>query len=153
MWRLLYKWATWTHPSKPKRWIVDRYFGRRNKFRNDRWVFGDPVTNAAVIDFAWTHIVRHVMVKGAASPDDPDLTDYWARRRQRVKPPLDIYTLRLLTRQDGRCVICGDHLLTRPARHRRRFARSRSACSKRSPNTPGSPPSSRCSSRATPGGR
>ncbi|XVQ86189.1 group II intron reverse transcriptase/maturase [Microbispora siamensis] len=112
MWRLLYKWATWTHPSKPKRWIVDRYFGRRNKFRNDRWVFGDPDTNAAVIKFAWTGIVRHVMVKGAASPDDPDLTDYWARRRQRVKPPLDGYTLRLLARQDGRCVLCGDHLLT-----------------------------------------
>ncbi|GLW96455.1 reverse transcriptase domain-containing protein [Microtetraspora sp. NBRC 16547] len=112
MWRLLYKWVTWTHPAKPKRWIVDRYFGRRNKFRNDRWVFGDPETNAAVIKFAWTGIVRHVMVKGAASPDDPDLTDYWARRRQKVKPPLDGYTLRLLTRQGGRCVLCGDHLLT-----------------------------------------
>jgi RNA-directed DNA polymerase len=112
MWRLLYKWGTWTHPQKPKRWIVDRYFGRRNKFRNDRWVFGDPETNAAVIKFAWTGIVRHVMVKGAASPDDPDLIDYWAKRRQRVKPPLDGYTLRLLTRQDGRCVVCGDHLLT-----------------------------------------
>jgi RNA-directed DNA polymerase len=52
------------------------------------------------------------MVKGAASPDDPTLTDYWATRRRKVKPPLDSYTLRLLTRQDARCPLCGDHLLT-----------------------------------------
>ena len=42
MWKLTYKWATWHHNNKPKRWIVDRYFGKHNKFRNDRWVFGDP---------------------------------------------------------------------------------------------------------------
>jgi RNA-directed DNA polymerase len=28
-----------------------------------------------------------------------------------VKPPLDSYTLRLLTRQDGICPLCGDHLI------------------------------------------
>ena len=42
MWRLTYRWARHSHPNKPKQWIVDRYFGRFNKFRNDRWVFGDP---------------------------------------------------------------------------------------------------------------
>ena len=40
LWQLLYKWATWSHPNKPKSWIVDRYFGKLNKFRNDNWVFG-----------------------------------------------------------------------------------------------------------------
>ena len=24
LWQLLYKWATWSHPNKPKSWIVDR---------------------------------------------------------------------------------------------------------------------------------
>ena len=38
MWKLAYKWATWRHHNKPKPWIVDRYFGKHNKFRNDRWV-------------------------------------------------------------------------------------------------------------------
>jgi RNA-directed DNA polymerase len=33
-------------------------------------------------------------------------------RRRRVKPPLDSYSLRLLTRQDGRCPLCGEHLLS-----------------------------------------
>lgn len=112
MWKLTYKWATWHHNNKQKRWIVDHYFGKRNKFRNDRWVFGDPGSNAYLVKFSWTDIVRHVMVKGAASPDDPALTDYWAKRRRKAKPPLDRYTLRLLTRQDARCPLCGDHLLT-----------------------------------------
>ena len=112
MWKLTYKWATWQHNNKPKRWIVEHYFGKRNKFRNDRWVFGDPASDAYLVKFSWTDIVRHVMVTGAASPDDPALADYWAERRRKVKPPLDNYTLRLLARQDARCPLCGDHLLT-----------------------------------------
>ena len=112
MWKLTYKWATWRHANKPKRWIVSRYFGKFNKFRNDHWVFGDRDSGACLVKFSWTGIVRHVPVKGRASPDDPALAAYWAERRQRVKPPLDRYTLRLLARQDGRCPLCGDHLLT-----------------------------------------
>jgi RNA-directed DNA polymerase len=27
MWRLTYKWAKFTHPHKPKRWIIAQYFG------------------------------------------------------------------------------------------------------------------------------
>jgi len=111
LWKLLYKWSTWSHHNKPKSWIVGRYFGKRNKFRNDHWVFGDPGTGAYVVKFAWTDIVRHIMVKGGASPDDPDLAEYWAERRRKVKPPLDGYTLRLLARQEARCPLCGDLLL------------------------------------------
>ncbi len=51
------------------------------------------------------------MVAGAASPDDPTLADYWVARRRRATPPLDSPNLRLLTRQDGRCPLCGNHLL------------------------------------------
>ena len=51
-------------------------------------------------------------VKGAASPDDPALAAYWAERRNKVNPPLDGYTVHLLTRQDGTCPICGDYLLS-----------------------------------------
>jgi RNA-directed DNA polymerase len=112
MWKLLYKWATWRHKNKPKHWIVGRYFGKFNKFRNDRWVFGDRDSGTCLVKFSWTAIQRHVPVKGTASPDDPALAEYWASRRNKVKPPLDKYTLRLLTRQDGLCPLCGDHLLT-----------------------------------------
>ena len=121
MWRLTYKWAKHSHPNKSKTWAVSRYFGKFNKFRNDRWVFGDrSLVNgrgdiAHLIKFSWTSIVRHQTVNGTASPDDPALTTYWAARRRRIKPPLDSYTLRLLERQGGRCPLCGDPAHRRPA--------------------------------------
>ncbi len=117
VWRLTYKWAKHSHPNKPKKWTARRYFGKFNKFRNDRWVFGDRSATSdrgdvpCLVKFSWTNIVRHHLVTGGASPDDPDLIDYWASRRRRVKPPLDSFNLRLLARQDGRCPLCGDHLL------------------------------------------
>ena len=63
---------------------------------------------------AWTEIARHTLVKGRASPDDPDLAEYWAKRRRKVKPPLDSYTVRLLTRQAGRCTRAGQPPGPRP---------------------------------------
>ncbi len=99
--------ACWSHPNKPRHWIIGRYFGRFSKFRNDRWVFGDRDTGSYLPKPSWTDIVRHTLVKGGASPDDPALAGYWAQRRQKVKPPLDSYTVRLLSRQDGRRSLCG----------------------------------------------
>jgi RNA-directed DNA polymerase len=112
VWKLTYKWAKYGHGNKPRSWIVGQYFGKFSKFRNDRWVFGDRASGGHLVKFSWIGIDRHVMVKGAASPDDPALADYWAKRRQRVKPPVDEYTLRLLTRQDARCPLCREQLLT-----------------------------------------
>lgn len=85
VWKLLYKWAKYSHPDKTKDWIVKRYFGRFNKTRMDRWVFGDQKTGAYLPKFAWTKIVRHQMVPGRASPDDPALANYWAKRQSRRK--------------------------------------------------------------------
>ena len=78
MWQLTCRWARRSHPNKPKKWIARRYFGRFNKFRNDRWVFGDPrrVVDdrgdiAYLVKFSWTPIVRHQLVTGGASPRRP----------------------------------------------------------------------------------
>ena len=105
LWKLVYKWARHTHPNKPTSWVVTRYFGMFNKSRRDRWVFGDRDSGAYLHRFAWTRIVRHQMVTGTASVDDPDLTDYWNNRRQRprLQPPVDRTTQRLLDSQHGRC--------------------------------------------------
>jgi len=111
MWRLAYRWARHTHPNKSKWWTVDRYFGQYNKARQDRWVFGDHASGLYLHKFSWTKIVRHVMVKGAASPDDPSLAQYWADRRRKMTTPLGRSTLRLLHKQGGRCPLCGDFLL------------------------------------------
>jgi RNA-directed DNA polymerase len=82
---------------------VSRYFGAFNRSRWDNWVFGDRDSGAYWTKFAWTSIVRHRMVKGASSPDDPGLAPYRADRlRKGVPPPLDQLGLRLLKMQAGR---------------------------------------------------
>jgi RNA-directed DNA polymerase len=80
--------------------------------RKDRWVFGNRETGAYLPRFGWTKIVRHDLVKGRASPDDPALARYWAaRRRKEQPPPLSADRLRLLRKQQGRCPLCGNLLL------------------------------------------
>jgi RNA-directed DNA polymerase len=112
LWRLTYKWAKFGHPNKSRHWIVNRYFGEFNRSRRDQWVFGDRDSGAYRTKFAWTRIVRHRMVKGGSSPDDPGLAQYWAdRRRKGVPLPMDQLSLRLLKMQAGRCPCCGDLLL------------------------------------------
>jgi RNA-directed DNA polymerase len=111
MWKLTYKWATFTHPHKGKRWVTRRYFAAFNASKRDKWVFGDRDSGAYLLKFAWTKITRHTLVKGWASPDDPALTSYWAARRRRGQPPLDPSRLRLLLKQRGRCPLCTGLLL------------------------------------------
>ncbi|HEY0689404.1 MAG TPA: group II intron reverse transcriptase/maturase [Kribbella sp.] len=111
VWRLVYKWATFTHSNKSKRWVIARYFGMFNKSRQDRWVFGDRHSGFYLRRFSWTPIVRHRLVPGTASPDDPALANFWAERRRRNRPPLGMTTLRLLQAQNGRCPLCGGLLL------------------------------------------
>lgn len=111
MWRLVYKWAGFSHPNKSTRWVIARYFGMFNPARRDKWIFGSWKTGFYLRKFAWTPIVRHRMVAGTASPDDPSLTDYWAQRRRRNPPPMGTTTLRLLRVQRGRCALCRGLLL------------------------------------------
>lgn len=112
MWVLTYKWAKRAHPLKSKDWIVKRYFGRFNKVRQDRWVFGDRLSGAYLVKFSWTGIVRHTLVKGAASTDDPSLNEYWEKRRRRkAPPPMDKTSLSLAYRQRGLCPLCRQALI------------------------------------------
>jgi RNA-directed DNA polymerase len=97
---------------EPTRWVVDRYFGQFNKSRRDRWVFGDRDSGAYLNKFAWTRIYRHRMVRGAASPDDPALTEYWAERRRKAPLlPIGNDSLRLYETQRGHCPLCRSPLL------------------------------------------
>jgi RNA-directed DNA polymerase len=111
LWRLAWKWARLSHPNKPKRWVITRYFGMFNPARQDKWVFGSRETGFYLRKFAWTKIVRHTMVAGRASPDDPALTGYWDQRRRRTRLPVGPATWRLLRRQRGRCPLCRGLLL------------------------------------------
>jgi RNA-directed DNA polymerase len=111
LWKLVWKWTRLTHPNKPRRWIIHRYFGMFNPARQDKWVFGSRETGFYLRKFAWTKIVRHRMVAGRASPDDPALTGYWDQRRRRTRLPVDPATWHMLRRQRGRCPLCRGLLL------------------------------------------
>src|SRR5947209_4348278 len=107
LWHLTWRWGRHTHPNKSRHWVAARYFGRFNRARRDRWVFGDPETGAYLTKFSWTRFVHHAQVRGGASPDDPALAEYWAERRRKRRPPsLDGQTLKLLKAQDDRCPVC-----------------------------------------------
>jgi RNA-directed DNA polymerase len=111
LWKLTYKWATYSHQNKSRSWVFARYFAKFNKARQDRWVFGDRHSGAYMHRFAWTNIVRHQLVRSGASPDDPALGDYWAWRRRKAPLPINHTSLRLLKAQNGRCAICKSTLL------------------------------------------
>lgn len=111
LWWLTFKWAVRSHRNKPKKWVVARYYGPFNPARSDRWVFGDRASGAYLTKTAWTKIVRHQMVDGFASPDDPARATYWAARKRRTRPPIDRWGQIQLERQHGRCPVCGGLLL------------------------------------------
>jgi RNA-directed DNA polymerase len=105
LWQLTYKWATYSHANKPTSWVTARYFGKFNKARQDRWVFGHRQSGAYLHKFAWTKIVRHQIVRSGASPDDPALAEYWAWRRRKALPISKTNQWHRKA-QDGRCPIC-----------------------------------------------
>ena len=108
------------HPRKGWRWCRLKYWGTLNPKRADRWVFGDKKTGAYLLKLSWTPIRRHVLVKGAASPDDPDLRSYWIERERRKidNDPLPPRLMGLARAQRGRCSHCGGSLFNGEALHR-----------------------------------
>jgi RNA-directed DNA polymerase len=108
------------HPRKGWRWCRQKYWGQLNPERADRWVFGDKSTGAYLLKLSWTPIKRHVLVKGAASQDDPDLRGYWIEReRRKLEDGLLPPRLTGLARaQQGRCTHCGASLFNGEALHR-----------------------------------
>ncbi|MGZ3626031.1 MAG: HNH endonuclease, partial [Ktedonobacteraceae bacterium] len=53
---------------------------------------------------------RHILVKGRASPDDPQLKEYWMKRQERQAKDLTISKQKLSKRQTGRWVQCFESL-------------------------------------------
>jgi RNA-directed DNA polymerase len=74
-------------------------------------VFGDKPSGAYLLKFGWFKIVRHRLVRGRASPDDPRLRDYWWARRKVNSSSLPAGDVGLAERQDWCCPVCGMDLL------------------------------------------
>jgi len=99
-----------THPKKPRYWTDAKYWGRLNKHRNDKWVFGDKDTGMYLLKFSWFPIERHTLVKGDASKDDPYLKEYWAKRKTAKATDLTPSKRKIAEKQNGKCPICGESL-------------------------------------------
>lgn len=104
------RYAKRMHPKKSSCWRKQRYWGRLNLDRNDNWVFGDKRTGQYLLKFSWFNIKRHTLVKGDASPDDPELQEYWDLRRKRKSKNLIPSYQKLAQKQGYKCAICGESL-------------------------------------------
>jgi RNA-directed DNA polymerase len=108
--KLTYKWARHSHPNRLKRWVTARYFGQFNTsqagpvgLRRSRQ---RPLPHQVRLD----PIVRHRMVPGTASVDDPPWPTSGPSGVAAATPTARTI-LRLLQAQDGRCPLCGTLLL------------------------------------------
>ncbi len=105
------RYASRTHPNKPWYWCKNKYWGKFNRFRNDKWVFGSKNPHLFLIKFGWFKIERHILVKGSNSPDDPKLNTYWKSREKRKIKSLRLNSKKLIKNQNYKCPICKLSLL------------------------------------------
>ena len=121
---LLMRWARRRHPGKGGRWVIPRYFTRVG---GNNWVFyaktkdrHGKITKTYLYQIGHTLITRHIKVKGAASPDDPALADYWTARQTRYGKSyfaVGSKLYRVAARQGWRCPLCRRHLFNEERIH------------------------------------
>ena len=109
LWMHLWKWARKRHPKMSKIKLKEKYWHQVGK---KNWVFGVKVKDEIAITIQLHSnipIIRHVKVKGKASPFDGNLI-YWATRTGKsiMIPPIKA---RLIRQQKGKCGLCGDLFL------------------------------------------
>ncbi|MCY4387996.1 MAG: group II intron reverse transcriptase/maturase [Desulfurellaceae bacterium] len=105
MWTRTYQWCRRTHPLKSQAWRNQRYLGAFKKGSKDKWIFGGR--EGYLLKFSWIPIKRHIMVTFDASPDDPNLQEYWEEREERKAELLPSNRWKeLARRQRGSCPRC-----------------------------------------------
>lgn len=117
IWKYLWRWAKRRHPNKSKTWVKNKYF---QSSKGNQWTFmckgtgriGKEVTHI-LYNIASTPIIRHIKVKGDASPDDSSLREYWNNRKQKQGKNYwakgSKYYL-VANKQNWKCPVCGENL-------------------------------------------
>ena len=101
----LKRWGKRRHPRKSGKWISRKYW---QSIGGDNWVFATRQgikKPMRLFKHMETPIVRHVKVKGEASPYDGNLI-YWSSRMGK-HPEASVGTATLLKMQKGKCTHCG----------------------------------------------
>ena len=102
------RWTKWQHSKKSYKWRLQKYWGQwRGK---DRYVFGEE--DRYMLKFQWTPIRRHIGVRRFAAFDDPDLQEYWTKRKEQLtRNNLRTKVQKQIARtQQYVCPVCGDTL-------------------------------------------
>ncbi len=113
----LWRWCVRRHPNKSRFWVKDRYFCTRGK---DRWVFNgevprpeDPAHREYLLKTVNTPIRRHIKIRNAANPYDPEWETYFERRLD-VQMEASLkgrrFLLFLWREQDGKCPVCQEKI-------------------------------------------
>jgi RNA-directed DNA polymerase len=110
MHRRKWRWAERRHPRRSPGWRTRRYWGKLKPGSQDRWVFGDKHSGAYLLQFAWFTLVKHTLVRGTASPDDPRLRAYWTARKAAQAVLLAPQRRKLAKEQGYVCPVCGESL-------------------------------------------
>nr|WP_242465840.1 group II intron maturase-specific domain-containing protein [Candidatus Hamiltonella defensa] len=97
------------HPNKHWWWRRKHYLGKIPG-REDYSVFMDKSNGGFLWKHAWTKIQRHWLVTKNASPDNPELRDYWRHRQARKQPFICGIKVNLYKRQKGYCPLCDQEL-------------------------------------------
>jgi RNA-directed DNA polymerase len=117
IWKQLWQWACRRHPNKSAAWVKSKYFiceGLRN------WVFGTTVEDekggkrvVKLVKASDTAIKRHIKIKGAANPYDPEFEGYFEERlglsmKENLRGRNRL--LYLWYTQEGICPKCGEKI-------------------------------------------
>jgi len=105
VYKKLKSWAKRRHPNKSGEWVADKYW---QTIGGDNWVFATRQRGKnplRLLKHSATEIVRHVKVKGDASPYDGNLVYWSSRMGHNPEVPKTVATL--LKRQKGKCAHCG----------------------------------------------
>lgn len=102
-WKLS-RWGNRRHPNKTGKWVARKYW---QTIGNQNWVFATRSESNPIQlrPHSETPIVRHIKVKGEASPYDGNLK-YWSSRIGK-QPGVPTRVSKLLKRQKGKCAHCG----------------------------------------------
>ena len=117
VWQSLWQWAKRRHPAKTETWVKDKYF---HQVGTRKWVYTCEGVDGRgsekwfkLFEVGDTPIIRHIKLKESASPDNPQLKEYWEDRRNKQGKQYwakGSKYYQVGKNQDWKCPVCGDYL-------------------------------------------
>ena len=87
--KAIWKWARRRHPNKSWKWVYKKYFCR---IKHENWVFNAGLQASQgryhllrLFSASSVPIKRHIKIRSAATPYDPEYKEYFEKRRALVK--------------------------------------------------------------------